>query len=413
MTDTLLAPEARLNVALFSAGANMPGKPKFRFEKKLFEGATEAADVLIVEDLPVFRSGTFRDSMGYQHTWESIHMDQMAAHFKLLKDRHIFEDVPTRKGHPGFLTNAIDEVIGYHTALRTETRNNPVSGEDEVYLLATFEVMDPDAIGKISSGLWRNVSAEVGSYLSNNETEFWPVYQGVAYVDIPAVEGLKSFNNHNGVGKTFSLMLDTDKEDAVTAPNLPNPNPAPPAAGPVTPTDLAYHGRANFTFSIGGRQTNDFSQVQAHITQMEAQNSTYAAAAAEAKIANRKDYIKGLAEGATPKILASQIPNIEGYALKMDDESWTAFQAAHDGMPALSSVSQHGNATTGGQQVNPSGSTPVGGQPTGDAELDTAIGILEMHSRSGMKADKIKATPSYAKVKAAKPDHPLLAKIPA
>lgn len=418
MTATTLTRDARLNVALFSVGSNMPGKPTMRFEKKQLD-AGGTADMLVLEDVPVFRTGTFRDSNGFQHTWEPIHMDQMVAHFDLLKSRGIFADVPIRAGHPAFFGgDPLKDVIGYHTGLRTETRTNPVSKTDELYLLASYEIMDPDAIAKISSGLWRNLSSEVGAFTSNDEAEFWPVYQGVAYVDIPAVEGLKGFSNHNGVGKTFSLMLDNDKEDAVTAPTPQNTPPTTSAGGsPAQPVDTAYHGRANFTFSINGQQTTDFAAVQAHVTSLEAMNATFAAAQAEAKVANRKAYIKGLAEGSTPKILASQIPGIEGYALKMDDESWTAFSASHDAMPALSSVSQHAGATQGGEQLNPNGQTPVGGTPTGDGELDTAIGIIEMHSRSGMDPVKLKATPSFAKVAAKKPDHKIvvatLAKIPA
>jgi hypothetical protein len=392
----VLAPDARRNVALFSLAENQPSKPKFRFEKRKFEGKTEESDVLIIEDLPVFRSGTFRDSMGYQHTWESIHMSQMVAHFDLLRSRGILLDVPTRRGHPSFLTNSLDEVIGYHTGLRVETRTSPVDGEDYEYLLATFEVMDPDAITKISSGLWRNVSAEVGGFLSNNETEFWPVYQGVAYVDIPAVEGLRSFNNHNGVGKTFSLMLDTDKEAPVAGENDKN---GTGSGTPAPQVDVAYHTRASFTFSIGGKQTNDFAAVQAHITSIEAQNSTLVAAQAEAKTANRKAFIKGLAEGPTPKILAAQIPHIEGYALNMDDDSWTAFQKAHEDAPALASVSEHGNP--GGAQ-NPGGTTPVGQQaPAGPSELETQLEIFLHNKRTGLPAEKLKQLGSYSKLKSA------------
>jgi hypothetical protein len=406
MTTTTLSRDAVRNVMFFSAAFS---DGKMRMEKRTVEGVGEI-DVLVVEDLPVFRSGTFRDSMGFQHTWEPLHIDQMKANYDLMKNRGYLVDVPVRKGHPGFLSNTTDELIGAHQSVRTETRSNPVDNAEQNYLLATFEVSDPDAIQKISRGTWRNVSAEVGSFVTNNETEFWPAYQGVAYVDISAVEGLKSFSNHNGVGKQFSLMLDPDKEDAVTAPILPNPNPAPPTAQPPTvtppvptPTDLAYHARAGFTFSIGGQQTQDFAKVQAHITTLEA-------AASEAKTVNRKAFIKGLAEGATPKILASQIPAIEGYALNLDDASWTSFVTAHEAMPAIPSVSQHSGATVGGQPLNPTGTTPVATQAA-PSDIETAAGIVEHHRISGMDHSKIKESASYKRLLAAKPDHPILAKI--
>jgi hypothetical protein len=408
MTIATLANAARRNVVLFSAAFADAQK---RIEQR--DGVNGVKhDVLVVEDLPVFRSGVFRDSMGFQHTWEPLHIDQMKANYDLLTARGYMPDVPVRRDHPGFLTNVTGDVIGHHTGLRTETRTNPVDGSEQNYLLATFDVTDPGAMDKISRGTWRNVSAEVGSWLTNNETEFWPTYQGVAYVDVSAVEGLKSFSNHNGVGKQFSLMLDgDDKEDAVTAPVLANTNPATPAA-PAAPTDAAYHGRANFQFTIAGQPTNDFAKVQAHITSIEGQNATFAAAQAEAKESNRKAFIKGLAEGSTPKILASQIESIEGYALKLDDDGWTAFTKSYETVPALSTVSQHANATSLGQQVNLNGQTPVPTQQNGaEDQVEIWAGTVDMHSRSGMKADQIKATPSFKKLQAAKPDHPVLAKI--
>lgn len=409
MTTTTLANAARRNVVLFSAA--FADAKKSIVQRDGINGVKH--DVLVVEDLPVFRSGVFRDSMGFQHTWEPLHIDQMKANYDLLTARGYMPDVPVRRDHPGFLTNVTGDVIGHHTGLRTETRTNPVDGSEQNYLLATFEVTDPGAMESISRGTWRNVSAEVGSWLTNNETEFWPTYQGVAYVDFSAVEGLRSFSNHNGVGSRFSLMLDgDDKEDAVTAPVLANTNPATPAA-PAAPTDAAYHGRANFQFTINGQPTNDFSKVQAHITSIEAQNATFAAAQAEAKESNRKAFIKGLAEGATPKILASQIESIEGYALKLDDDGWTAFTKSYEAMPALSAVSQHANAMSQGTQVNLTGQAPVPTQQGGGADDQVEIwaGTVDMHSRSGMKADQIKATPSFKKLLAAKPDHPVLAKI--
>lgn len=409
MTTAALATAARRNVVLFSAAF---ADSKKRIEQR--DGINGVKhDVLVVEDLPVFRSGVFRDSMGFQHTWEPLHIDQMKANYDLLTARGYMPDVPVRRDHPGFLTNVTGDVIGHHTGLRTETRTNPVDGSEQNYLLATFEVTDPGAIESISRGTWRNVSAEVGSWLTNNETEFWPAYQGVAYVDFSAVEGLRSFSNHNGVGKQFSLMLDDDKE-APVAGETTQQNGTPTTGAPAvqTPTDLAYHGRAQFQFTVNGKPTNDFSAVQAHITNLEAQNATFAAAQAEAKDTNRKAFIKGLAEGATPKILASQIPSIEGYALKLDDESWTAFTKSFEDMPALPTVSQHANAVSQGNPVNLNGQTPVPTQTGGaDDQVEIWAGTVDMHSRSGMKPDQIKQTASYAKLKAAKPDHPVLAKI--
>lgn len=398
MTDTKLPLMARQNVVLFSA-AEDGTSPKLRMEKRdsLIEGG-EPFDVLVVEDLPVFRSGTFRDSMGYQHTWEGLHIDQMVQHFNLLRGRGILSDVPVRRDHPGFIRSNTDEVVGTHTTLKSAKLRNPVDGEEYDYLLATVEVSDPGAIEKISRGTWRNVSAEVGGWTSNNETEFWPVYQGVAYVDFSAVEGLKNFSNSNGAGERFSFMLNRqDKEAPVSGDTTTNSTGTPAPQAPAQPQlDPASFARANFTFTIGGQTTQDFAAVQAHITSLES-------AASEAMLANRKAFIKGLSEGDAPKILASAIDSIESFALKLDDDGWTAFTKSYESSPAIAAVSQH---ATG--QVNQTGSTPVGKAAEAPTEIETAAAIVKQHRRGGMSPDKVKLTGSYQKLVKADPTHEAL-----
>lgn len=404
---TTLAPDARRNVALFSAPGDQAVKPKFRFEKKSPTEGSPEVDVLIVEDLPVFRSGTFRDSMGYQHTWEDIHMDQMVAHFDLLKNRQILPDVPVRAGHPSFLTNALHEVIGYHSSLRSERRTNPVDGKEYLYLLGTFEVSDPGAIDKISRGLWRNVSSEVGSWLSNDEAEFWPVYQGVAYVDFSAVEGLRQFNSHNGVGQRFSLMLDDEKEAPVAGEDEKQTGGST-QGGPANQgngqTGTANHGQQTpppFQFSIGGRTTTDFAAVQSYINTLET-------AAHETKQNGRKNFIKSLAEGAAPKILATQIEGIEGYALNLDEAGWEAFQKSWEVAAPNAALAQHSGSNGSGQTGTPA---PPDGTPEARAltEVDTLEGIVKQHRMGKMPEPALQATASYKKLKQLKPDSPVLA----
>lgn len=404
MTATMLAQDARRNVALFTLADGISFKPKLRFAKK-DNGSGQEADILVIEDLPVFRSGTFRDSMGFQHTWEDIHMDQMVSHFDLLRNRGILKDVPTRKGHGALFGDPIDNVIGWHTGLRAERRTNQVDGQEYLYLLANFEVLDADAIQKISSGLWRNVSSEVGSWITNNETEFWPVYQGVAYVDFSAVEGLSQFSNHQGVGSKFSIMLNTDEEIPVTQPHVApatvpavptGPAPTAQPAPAVQQFSAAELSRMNHKFTVNGQEVSDFAAVQAHITNLEN-------AAAETKANNRKNFIKGLAEGSAPKILATQIEGIEAYALKMDDASWEAFEKSWNVVSATPILGNHTAGNTGNQ-----------GQPTGtpqqnqNDEVSTLEGIIKQHRMGKMSQTALENTASFKKLKQLKPDSPLL-----
>ena len=180
MVDTL-APDARRNLVFSREVGALSGVKKYR------QGGNGN---LILEGVAVFRSGTFRDSMGFQHQWEPEHMTQMVDNYTILSSRGIITSVPIRSDHVGFLDSSLKSVVGYHTGIRTEERINSVSGEMCTYLLADMEIIDPDAIQKIESGLWRNLSSEIGTYLTNAEAEYWPVYMGVAFVDFPAVEGL-------------------------------------------------------------------------------------------------------------------------------------------------------------------------------------------------------------------------------
>lgn len=385
---------------------SLPQQPKMRFAKST-NAAGEPVDALILEGVPVFRSGTFRDSMGFQHTWEPLHMDQMVSHFDLLAQRSIFKDVPVRKGHGALFGDPIDNLIGWHKALYAEERVNPVDATEYRYLLADYEILDDDAIQRISKKLWRNVSAEVGTFLTNNETEFWPVYQGVAYVDIPAVEGLSSFSKHSGVGTKFSVFMpNIEKEAPVGTENNPPvvtpPQVQPPAQPPAVPQmDAAMFARANFTFTIGGRQTNDFSAVQAHINTLEA-------AATEAQEANRRAFIKGLAEGDAPKIFAAQIPQIELYALKLDEEGWKAFEQSWGATPALPHTANHGMP-----EQTPGASVPGGNPPapaTGDqlSEEERLVAIIKHNRRGNMPAKVLQETSSYRRLKEINPQHPAL-----
>lgn len=219
MTNTL-APEARGNLVFSREDGALSGITKYR----KVDPKTGTSN-LILEGVAVFRSGTFRDSNGFQHVWEVEHMTQMVDNHVALSGRGILAHIPVRKDHVGFLDSSLNSVIGYNTNVRTEVRTNTISGEMCTYLLADMEIIDEDAIKKIESGLWRNLSSEIGTYLTNAEAEYWPVYMGVAFVDFPAVEGLaNSFSKQasNGSGNhagsaVFSLVNEQEEPDMANA----------------------------------------------------------------------------------------------------------------------------------------------------------------------------------------------------
>lgn len=336
---------------------------------------------LFVNDVAVFRTGTFRDSMGIQNTWEKLHIDQMIANWNHLQTNKIFTDVPVRDGHPGWLIHGLPgngKTIGYHTSLATEKRTAPHDSTEYDYLFAGFEITDPDAQQSIENGTWRSLSSEIGSYLSNAESEFWPVYLGVAYVDIPAVEGLK-FTSPNG-SRIFDLgtvASVNSKETGVSD----NAQTTPPAQQLPFASDVRPH-----VFSVNGGQTSDPVAVQQHITALELFRQ-------ETVASNRADFVTSLAGG--NKILASQVESLTAFAQSLSPEQYANWCKSYETAAQVPAVTPQAGGVT--NQNN--------GAQAGTSDQDQQYSIWEdtvrAHLMSGASVDKIKATNSYKMLAAA------------
>lgn len=406
MTTTTLSDAARRTTALFATGSLLDEVKV----KKSYKKNKSGANVLALKDVPVFRSGVFRDSMGFQHTWEDLHMGQMVQNFELLRNQGLFADVPVRKDHPSFLGgNSLDSLIGYHTSLKTERRTNPADGKEYTYILAEYEILDPDAQQKIDSGLWRNRSAEIGSYITNGEAEFWPAYMGVAYVDIPAVEGLNGFMSEN-TSTQYSMMT----EEPVTAPTQTQAPaapaaPAPPAlpatsehshTAPPVPTPSPTPTPAPHAFSVNGQNTTDFAAVQAHIANLEAFQK-------ETRESGRKSFAAQLA--ADNKIPAAEVAEYEKFALSLDDsayEAWSAMMGKTAANPIFGKYAQQG----GGEGTPQVGGTPTAsGTPVSaeDQALSDAKDRVRQHGLAGMSPAQIEKTASFAMIRRAEPSFSL------
>lgn len=337
----------------------------------------------IVKDVPVFKAGTFRDSWGDQHTWTAEHLQQMVDNFDLLRLRDIFPDVPVRQDH----SSSIDRVMGYFHALRT----------DGSLLIADLHVTEPTSLDKLARGTYRSRSLEVGMFVANDESAYWPVVFGVAYVDIPAVEGLHSKPNAQISYFSYAAEENPMSGAAGTAPanattpvpgvtiNLNQPNdlaPAKPAvsehAAPAAPAPVAPAPAPGATFRINGVETTDFAKAQAHIDTLEA----FAKGTVEA---GRKNFVSKLA--AENKITATQKPDLEAFALGLSDDQYAAWCKTFDGAPAAALLSQHGNATTGG--------APAGEIDPKEDRKSVLNETIKMHERAGMKPEQIKKTSAY------------------
>jgi hypothetical protein len=366
----------------FAYGNEMGGIKPNVYRKNGSKGA-QATGALVLEGVPAFRSGTFRDSMGYQNTWEGMHLRQMLMNWDHLTSTGIFKDVPVRDGHPGWVVMGLPgngKVVGYHSNVRVETLTAPHDGKDYDYWLVDYEILDEEAAKAIESGLWRNRSAEIGTYKTNDETEFWPVYMGVAYVDIPAVEGLQ-FSKDSGV--KLLDMIDHSKETGVGDVNPTNSTP--PAQG----EGAGFFNRdavKPFTFSIAGQSTTDPVAVQQHIQVLEKFQSDLAETA-------RVDFVNGLAK--ENKIAATQLDGALKFAKGLSADQFEDYKAMWADAPASSLLSNHGQTVT-----NADNSTNGGGATAVDS-LDIARQTVASFKQAGLSRAHIEQTPSFKALVAA------------
>ena len=373
---TLLADKGTDRALLFdsSFGAGFAAP-----EKKWFTKENGTFSKLSMSRVPVFRSGTFRDSWGDQYTYEPLHIQQMSDNFAALSAQKILSDVPVRCNHPGFLSNVMRDVIGYVTAVSTEEHVSPVDGQTYTYLLADYEILDEQAAKNIDSTLWRNRSSEVGTFRTNQEAEYWPVLVGFAYVDIPAVEGLNYAKKADDQSKfpimfekEMPLMADNDKGGASST----NTTSGEPGA-----TSQQFTAPAPHAFTIAGQQVTDFAAVQARLDLCD----TLEGFAKETKAANRMNFVSGLAS--SNKILETQKPGLEEFVRDLSDSQYEAWTKTWENAPVQSVL---GNMATGPVQQEASS------VPTADeAKITTAQAIVQQHKIAGMSDEFIKSTPSY------------------
>lgn len=335
--------------------------------------------ILVVERFAVFRSGTFRDSTGYQMTYEGIHIKQMIDNHEHLRDNKLFDDIPVRDGHPGWIISGMEgsgKVIGWHDKVWSENLEAPHDGEKYDYVLTDIRITDPVAAASVENGTFRNRSAEVGRYTTNSEAEFWPVYMGVAYVDIPAVEGLKFSNSNTSPDRQVYVFMDSKETGVGTeSTTTGQPQGAPLLGVPIAPQ----------AFSINGQSTTDPLTVQNHITVLEKFQ-------AETVEGNRVAFVTGLA--ASNKIMATQVDGLTEFAKKLSGEQFAAWQATFETAAEQPVLGQHASGVT-----NPGNAAQ---NQTGAASQETTdLEVVKMHKHAGTPKAQIEAGASYQRLKAA------------
>lgn len=310
----------------------------------------------IVHDMEIFKAGSFRDSMGDQRTWSIEQLHAMVSNFDILRNTGTFPNVPLRVDHSW----SVEDVIGYVNKLAVSVDR----------LVADVEITEPDHFEKFERGTYRSRSLEVGMYEDNNGQQYFPTVLGLAFVDIPAVEGL-----HRGAQKVGCFRYQGVEE-----------NPAVPEKTETKPPEL-------FKFRIAGADETDYAKVQAHVATIEGENTalkgrveTLETFAKEQVTATRHNYVAGLSTA--KKIGAPQVDGLKALVETMTDDQFAAFQASYDSAPSLSILGNHTETVT-----NPAGEPSVA-----DQERSVLEETVAMHRRAGMNNDDLAKTTSYRRL---------------
>lgn len=373
------------SVVLYMQGNPDDNAPTWEFK----DGpAGSSNQILYVYNMPVFRSGTFKDSLGEQLTYEPIHIDEMASYFSLLRNNQVFTDVPVRKGHGSFFGDPMTGLVGYHDAVRTKDIVAK-DGNTYRYFLVDFHLPNPEDQQNFITGLWRNRSSEVGWWESNEGATYYPVYQGFAFVDIPAVQYLNVFSNAQ---RQFSLLDDEKKELIMSG------TPAPP---PVATPAPESQGEGAYNFSCGGMSTNNFAAVQKYITDLEnrcgeltTDNDRLTEFYSATQLQTRRDFVSKLASD--KKILASQLESLTKYAVELpSQEAFTKWSELYINVPEIPLFGRFGG--------NGNGSAPPADPANPDESSEEkdfrlAYDTVKWNKDGGMRSEVIKNTASFKRM---------------
>lgn len=376
----------------------------------------------VIEGIRIFKAGTFADSMGIVRTWEESHLEQMVFHYRLLREANTFPNVPVRVDH----SFSAESVIGYFVDIYRDA-------DDPTYLAADIEITEPEAYEKWERGTYRSRSLEVGMYETNEEAAYWPVVMGLAFVDIPAVEGLhakglpvppSSPKDDNG-RTTFSFsqtLRDDNKEnstvdheafakacayatalddwsrassyaqaaeDWISAASYAQSLEAHQAQGVALGLTPADHGAPQPVNQISF--TRNGQQVVMSAQEVGTQLSALEEFRRETIDSGRREFVDGLAKDG--KIAVTQCESMHSLVATMNDDQFTAFQSSYEAAPAASLFGSFGN---------PAESTPPAGGETQVDEIATLEEIVANHRRAGKSTEQIEAMASFKKLQTLK-----------
>lgn len=350
-----------------------------------------------ITGIRVFKAGTFADSMGFRDTWTIVHLEQMIANFTYLVGEGIFPNVPVRADHAGY-EGSVEKIVGYVKGLYRDP-------DDTNFLAMDLEITEPEAMAKWKRGTYRARSLEIGPYVTNDEAVYYPVVFGLAFVDLPAVEGLYGAHVDHSENHHYSLTdLQEDRSMSDTQPdtqpdeggeNQPNPQPETPPTAPAPnvqpdeggdeggenqPESPAAPASAPNTFSLNGRSTTDFAAVQAHINDLEKFRAQSIANGRRAAVAQwAKD----------GKMAQNQVDSLAAIAVTMTESQYEALRSSYEAAPSVSLLGRHSDD-----------GVPSPGIESNEEEFELLVATIKNHKRAKLSDEKIALTPQYKKLSA-------------
>ena len=374
------------------AMSGIEGASKFGFSDL---DLTITAGASLARDVKIFRVGTFTNSAGKTRTWTHDDLDAAVENFRILRDNDSLPNIPVREDH----TQSIKDVVGYFTDVRRV-------GD---FLIADWEWASADAQSKWDQKQYRNKSVEIGQYVQNDGTKYDPVVLGLAFVDLPAVEGLYRIADHGDdmpnkddsptaeevaaaaeKAATDQAAADKAMADAVAAQAVAD-QAAAKAADDQAAADKAAelvgsHGDGQpppHKFSIADTEVNDYAKVQAHIVELE----TFRKETIEG---GRTSFIDALVEGKV--VTGPQAEKFRSLVLTMDESQFDAFKEGFEGMAPANLFGRH-DLGEGGSSGEPDARTD---------RISVLEAIVANHRARGAQDDEIHKMGSYKELETLK-----------
>jgi ATP-dependent Clp endopeptidase proteolytic subunit ClpP len=181
------------------------------------------------------------------------------------------------------------------------------------------------------------------------------------------------------------------EEAQMTGAADPSKQTPPPVAQPPAPVAQVApvnfpEALTRFTTVRNDQTVLDMDAVVNHIEALE----TFKKETIEG---SRKSFVAGLASGASPKILATEVENMEEFAISLSDEQFAKWKASMEAAPSNSLLQKHGVGPE--DKHAPLNGTTSSAQAATADRISILQGIVLSHKQAGVSQEDIEKKGSY------------------